>query len=693
MSNTINLKNFRNIGISAHIDAGKTTTTERILYYTGVNYKMGEVHEGKATMDWMEQEQERGITITSAATTVFWSVKNLNKINDIYKINIIDTPGHVDFTLEVERSMRVIDGACMVYCSVSGLQSQSETVWRQSVKYNISKLIFVNKMDRPGNDFYKIYDDLKRVFSANPVPIFIPYFFNDNFYGLIDLLNFKLVVWDEKSFGMFYCYYDIPYNYLDISLKWRNNIIDVSLSDDFLIDKFLENNLFNYDIIFSLRNKTINNIIQPMLCGSSLKNKGVQCLLDCISIFLPSPEDLGCVKCYSLNGDIINIKPSKDNDFLALAFKIMNDPFIGQLIFFRVYSGKINVGDFVFNPKKNKKEKLSRILRIHANHKEDVKCISVGDIAAAVGLKTFATGDTICSNQLLVLDSISFPEPVISQSLIIDNKYDEDKIINILTKLNNEDPSFKHFVDNDSKQIIISGMGELHLDVIVERIRRDYNINIATNKPRVSYKETIKKGVKNIEGKYIRQSGGRGQYGHVIIDIEPNSRGAGFDFINCIKGGSIPKEYIPSIEKSFKNCLESGFLKGYPIIDIVIHLIDGSYHEVDSSENAFKIAASIAFKDAFKMADPYLLEPIMYVDVETPEEYLSVILGDISSRRGDLVNIDNSFNNYKILKCKIPLSEIFNYSTVLRSLTKGRASYNMYFAYYNEVPYNIFKNI
>ncbi|WP_259288834.1 elongation factor G [Candidatus Nasuia deltocephalinicola] len=694
MKKDININNFRNIGISAHIDAGKTTTTERILFYTGINHKIGEVHEGKATMDWMDQEQERGITITSAATTVFWSGSKKNK--NFHKINIIDTPGHVDFTLEVERSMRVIDGVCMLYCAVGGVQPQSETVWKQSIKYQVSKIIFVNKMDRIGSDFYKIYNDLKKKLNANPVPIYIPYFLNNNFYGVIDLINFKLIVWKETNNGMFFDFFEIPEDYLGISNCWKNNLIENAILDnDIFIEKFLNNkNILNSDILMLLRKKTIENKIQPMLCGTSLKNKGVQCLLDSIVDFLPSPTDTAGVSGYDVLGKNITIKPSECEKFSALAFKIVNDPFIGQLIFFRVYSGKIFSGNFIFNTTKNKKERLGRILRIHANKREDIKYVEAGDIAAAAGLKSFYTGDTLADvDHFVVLEKMFFPDPVISQSLTIKNKSDEEKIFTILEKLNHEDPSFKYKIDNESNQIIISGMGELHLEVLVEKIRRENNLDLIVGKPKVSYRETIKKNINNIEGKYIRQSGGRGQYGHVIINLEVGLKGSGFKFINNIKSGSIPKEYIPAIKKSIEDTAKMGVSWGYPVLDVVVDLVDGSYHDVDSSENAFKIASSIAFKEAFKKACPILLEPVMVVCVEIPSESLGVVISSLSSKRGELLCIEDLSESCKILKSNIPLSEMFNYSTILRSLTKGRGFYNMSFGFYSEVPQNVLKNI
>ncbi|ALP70057.1 Translation elongation factor G [Candidatus Nasuia deltocephalinicola] len=687
MKNSI-INNLRNIGISAHIDAGKTTTTERILFFSGVNHKIGEVHKGEATMDWMDQEQERGITINSAATTIFWYNDNLK-----YQINIIDTPGHVDFTIEVERSMRIIDAACMIYCGVAGVQSQSESVWRQSIKYNISKLIFINKMDREGADYYKIYNDLKIKLNANPLPVFIPYFLNNNFIGVIDLINFKLILWDDYKKGLKYIYKDIPKNYLILSSFWRDKLIEVSIEkDDFLINKFFNDELYNFEIYLSLRLKTINCEIQPMICGSSFKNKGIQCLLECIVRFLPSPLDTK-ISGFNNNNERILIKP-QDSKFLGLAFKFVNDIFIGNLIFFRVYSGTLNSGDLILNPISKKKEKISRILRIHANQKEDINFISSGDIAAAAGLKYFKTGDTMCSpDNLITLDSITFPEPVISQCLIIKNKLEEDKVLNALNKLSFEDPSFKFCIDNNTKQIIIKGMGELHLEVTVEKMKREYNLDIYSEKPRVSYKETIKKSSHCIEGKYIRQSGGRGQYGHVVIDIMPGERGSGFKFFNKIKSGSIPKEYISCIEKSFEESLNTGVLKGFPVTDINILLIDGSYHDVDSSENAFKIAANIALKEGLKISEPIILEPIMELHVETPEEYVGNVLSDIATKRGNLLNMEDSFNNYKILKCNAPLSEMFNYSTNLRSMTKGRGTYNMVFSFYCELPSGIIKNI
>ncbi len=693
MKKEIKINNIRNIGISAHIDAGKTTTTERILFYTGINHKIGEVHEGKATMDWMDQEQERGITITSAATTVFWSGSNKNK--NIHKINIIDTPGHVDFTIEVERSMRIIDGVCMLYCAVGGVQPQSETVWRQSVKHEVSKIIFVNKMDRTGSDFYKVYNNLKLKLNANPVPIYIPYFLNNNFNGVIDLITFKLIIWEESNNGMFFNFFDIPEEYFEVSNKWRCNLIENAIIDnDIFIEKYLNNkNILTDDILMLLRKKTIENKIQPMLCGTSLKNKGVQCLLDSMIDFLPSPVDSKNIIGYNGLEKNIIIQPFESEKFFALVFKVVNDFFIGQLIFFRVYSGKISTGDFVFNSTKNKKERLGRILRIHANKKEDIKSVSAGDIAAAAGLKSFSTGDTIAEvDNFIVLEKIFFPVPVISQSLTVKNKSDEEKIFIILEKLNREDPSFKFNIDNESNQIIISGMGELHLEVLVEKIRRENNLDLIVGKPKVSYRETIKNNINNIEGKYIRQSGGRGQYGHVVINLEVGLKGSGFTFINNIKSGVIPKEYIPAIKKSIEEIVKVGIVYGYSILDIVVILIDGSYHEVDSSENAFKIASSIAFKEAFKKASPTLLEPVMLVHTEIPSENLGVIISDLSSKRGELISIEDSLNDYKTLKSNIPLSEMFNYSTTLRSLTRGRGIYNMSFNFYSEIPQNILKN-
>ncbi|WP_259289827.1 elongation factor G [Candidatus Nasuia deltocephalinicola] len=694
MKKNITINSIRNIGISAHIDAGKTTTTERILFYTGINHKIGEVHEGKATMDWMDQEQERGITITSAATTVFWSGSKKNK--NIHKINIIDTPGHVDFTIEVERSMRIIDGVCMLYCAVGGVQSQSETVWKQSVKHKVSKIIFINKMDRIGSNFYKIYEDLKLKLKANPVPIYIPYFLNNNFSGVIDLISFKLIIWKEINNGMFFDFFEIPEDYFEISCKWRNNLIEKAILDnDIFIEKYLNNkDILTSDILTLLREKTIKNKIQPMLCGTSLKNKGVQCLLDAIVDFLPSPEDSLGVTGYDNSGKSVIIKPSENEKFIALAFKVVNDPFIGQLIFFRVYSGKISCGSIVYNASKNKKERLGRILRIHANKKEDIKFISMGDIAAAAGLKSFYTGDTLNGEEgsPVILEKIFSPDPVISQSLTIKNKSDEEKIFIVLEKLNREDPSFKYNINNESNQIIISGMGELHLEVLVEKIRRENNIDLIIGKPKVSYRETIKSNINNIEGKYIRQSGGRGQYGHVIINLESGLRGSGFKFINNIKSGSIPKEYIPCIKKSIEDAAKIGVIYGYPVIDIIVILVDGSYHDVDSSENSFKIASNIAFREAFKKASPILLEPIMLLHTEVPSENLGSIISDLSSKRSELLIIEDSSNDYKIIKSNTPLSEMFNYSTTLRSMTKGRGFYNMAFNFYSEVSQNILKN-
>lgn len=690
----IPIKFYRNIGISAHIDAGKTTTTERILYYAGINHKIGEVHDGEATMDWMDQEQERGITITSAATTIYWNGMDSNLPKHL--INIIDTPGHVDFTIEVERSMRVIDSVCMVYCSVAGVQSQSETVWRQSNKYKVPKIIFVNKMDRIGSDYFKVYNQLKKILNANPVPIFLPYFINDVFSGLIDLIKFKLILWDDTSKGKFFDYLSIPDNYLEISNLWKEKMIEIAIEgDDFLIEKYLnKNEINNSEIIYSLRNKTINSIIQPMICGSSFKNKGVQCILDSIINFLPSPLDLNNVKGEDLLGNTIYRKVDENDYFCALAFKIMSDPFVGQLIFFRVYSGLVKVGDLIFNSNKNKIERLGRILHIHANNREDIKFVGAGNIAAAVGLKSFTTGDTLCEiKNPIILEKIIFPEPVISQSIEVINKYDQDKLNLVLSKISHEDPSFKYYFDNESSQIIVSGMGELHLEIIIEKIKREYNINLFINKPKVSYRETIRSIVRNIEGKYIRQSGGRGQYGHVVIDLEPNFKGGGYKFVDKIKGGIIPKEYISVIKKSILDSLNFGVLGGYKVLDVIVYLVFGSYHEVDSSENAFKIAASIAFKEAMKKADPVLLEPIMSVDIEIPDIYMGVVIGDLSSKRGILLNVLDLFENFKILKSEVPLSEMFGYSTLLRSLTQGRGNFSMLFSNYSEVPKNLYNKI
>lgn len=690
----IPIKFYRNIGISAHIDAGKTTTTERILYYAGINYKIGEVHDGEATMDWMDQEQERGITITSAATTIYWSGMSFDLPKHL--INIIDTPGHVDFTIEVERSMRIIDSVCMVYCSVAGVQSQSETVWRQSNKYKIPKLIFVNKMDRIGSDYFKVYNQLKKILDANPVPIFLPYFIDDNFSGLIDLIKFKLILWDENSKGKLFNYLDIPDNYLNISNIWREKMIEIAIDDnDFLIEKYLnKDEITNSEIIYSLRIKTIKCIIQPMICGSSFKNKGVQCILDSIINFLPSPLDLDDIKGEDLLGNIIYRKVDENDYFCALAFKIMSDPFVGQLIFFRVYSGLIKTGDLIFNSNKNKIERLGRILHIHANNREDIKSVGAGNIAAAIGLKSFTTGDTLCDiKKPIILEKIIFPEPVISQSVNVINKSDQDKFNLALLKISQEDPSFKYYFDNESSQIIISGMGELHLEIIIERIRREYNIDLFINKPKVSYRETIKSSVKNVEGKYIRQSGGRGQYGHVVIDLEPNIKGGGYKFVDKIKGGVIPKEYISVINKSILDSLNFGVLGGYKVLDIIVYLVFGSYHEVDSSENAFKIAASLAFKDAMKKANPVLLEPIMSVSIEIPDIYMGSVIGDLSSKRGVLINVLDLPGNFKFLKSEIPLSEMFGYSTLLRSLTQGRGNFSMLFNNYSEVPKNLYDKI
>ena len=686
------IERYRNIGISAHIDAGKTTTTERILFYTGVNHKIGEVHDGAATMDWMEQEQERGITITSAATTAFW--KGMGGNYPEHRFNIIDTPGHVDFTIEVERSMRVLDGACMVYCAVGGVQPQSETVWRQANKYGVPRLAFVNKMDRTGANFFKVYDQLKTRLKANPVPVVVPIGAEDGFQGVVDLLEMKAIVWDEASQGVKFEYQDIPAELQATADEWREKMVESAAeASEELMEKYLGGEeLTRAEIVKALRDRTIACEIQPMLCGTAFKNKGVQRMLDAVIDFLPSPVDIPPVTGTDEDDSEKKLERKADDNekFSALAFKIMTDPFVGQLIFFRVYSGKINSGDTVYNPVKQKKERLGRILQMHANQREEIKEVLAGDIAAAVGLKDATTGDTLCDPAApIVLERMVFPEPVISQAVEPKTKADQEKMGIALNRLAAEDPSFRVRTDEESGQTIISGMGELHLEILVDRMKREFNVEANIGAPQVAYRETIRKKAEDVEGKFVKQSGGRGQYGHAVITLEPQEPGKGFEFIDAIKGGVIPREYIPAVEKGIVDTLPAGILAGFPVVDVKVTLTFGSYHDVDSNENAFRMAGSMAFKEAMRKASPVLLEPMMAVEVETPEDYTGTVMGDLSSRRGIVQGMDDMVGGGKIIKAEVPLSEMFGYSTSLRSATQGRATYTMEFKHYAEAPKNI----
>ena len=682
------IERYRNIGISAHIDAGKTTTTERILFYTGVNHKIGEVHDGAATMDWMEQEQERGITITSAATTCFWS--GMAKQFDQHRINIIDTPGHVDFTIEVERSMRVLDGACMVYCAVGGVQPQSETVWRQANKYKVPRLAFVNKMDRAGADFFKVYDQMRLRLKANPVPLQVPIGASETFEGVVDLVKMKAIYWDEASQGMKFDYRDIPDNLKADCAKWRENMVEAAAeASEELMNKYLENgDLSEEDILAGLRIRTIAFEIVPMMCGSAFKNKGVQAMLDKVIELMPAPTDIPPVKAEDEKGNEVRLRAADDEKFSALAFKIMTDPFVGQLIFFRVYSGVVNAGDTVYNPIKGKKERIGRIVQMHANTREPLEEVRAGDIAAAVGLKEATTGDTLCSlNHEVILERMIFPEPVIHVAVEPKTKADQEKMGVALNRLAQEDPSFRVKTDEETNQTIISGMGELHLEILVDRMKREFGVEANVGAPQVAYREAIKKKVE-VEGKFVKQSGGKGQYGHVWLIMEPNEQGKGFEFIDQIKGGTVPREFIPAVEKGLRETIPSGILAGFPVVDVKVTLFDGSYHDVDSNENAFKMAASIGFKDGMRKADPILLEPMMAVEVETPEDYMGDVMGDLSSRRGMIQGMDDSPTG-KIIRAEVPLAEMFGYSTVVRSLSQGRASYSMEFKHYTEAPRNV----
>ena len=682
---------YRNIGISAHIDAGKTTTTERILFYTGINHKIGEVHDGAATMDWMEQEQERGITITSAATTTFWRGMDLSFPE--HRINIIDTPGHVDFTIEVERSMRVLDGACMVYCAVGGVQPQSETVWRQANKYKVPRLAFVNKMDRTGANFFKVYEQMRSRLKANPIPIQVPIGAEDGFRGVVDLVKMKAILWDEASQGMKFEYAEIPSELVDTCNEWREKMVEAAAeANEELMNKYLESGeLSEAEIKFALRTRTIAQEITPMLCGSAFKNKGVQAMLDAVIEYLPSPVDIPPVAGMDDGEKSVERKADDGERFSALAFKIMTDPYVGQLTFLRVYSGVLSSGDTVFNAVKGKKERIGRLLQMHANEREEIKEVRAGDIAAAVGLKDVTTGDTLCDpDKVITLERMEFPEPVISQAVEPKTKADQEKMGIALNRLAQEDPSFRVHTDEESGQTIISGMGELHLEILVDRMKREFNVAATVGKPQVAYRETIRRVVDNAEGKFIKQSGGRGQYGHVVLKLEPQPPGKGFEFVDAIKGGVVPREYIPAVNKGVEETLKAGVLAGYPVVDVKVTLHFGSYHEVDSNENAFKMAASIGFKDGMRAAGPALLEPIMAVEVETPEEKMGDVMGDLSSRRGVIQGMDDiAGGGGKAIKAEVPLAEMFGYSTTLRSLTQGRATYTMEFKHYAEAPKNV----
>ena len=682
------IERYRNIGISAHIDAGKTTTTERILFYTGVNHKIGEVHNGAATMDWMEQEQERGITITSAATTCFW--KGMAGQFDQHRINIIDTPGHVDFTIEVERSMRVLDGACMVYCAVGGVQPQSETVWRQANKYKVPRLAFVNKMDRAGANFFKVYDQMRARLKANPIPLQVPIGAEEKFEGVVDLIKMKAIYWDEASQGMKFDYREIPADLKAECDKWRENMVEAAAeANEELMNKYLEEgDLSEADIMAGLRIRTIAFEIVPMVCGSAFKNKGVQAMLDKVVELMPAPTDIPPTKAEDGDGKEIRLRASDDEKFSALAFKIMTDPFVGQLIFFRVYSGVINAGDTVYNPIKGKKERIGRIVQMHANTREPLTEVRAGDIAAAIGLKEATTGDTLCSvNEEIILERMIFPEPVIHVAVEPKTKADQEKMGVALNRLAQEDPSFRVKTDEETNQTIISGMGELHLEILVDRMRREFNVEANVGAPQVAYREAIKKKVE-VDGKFVKQSGGKGQYGHVWLILEPNEPGKGFEFIDQIKGGTVPREFIPAVEKGLRETIPAGVLAGFPVVDVKVTLFDGSYHDVDSNENAFKMAASIGFKDGMRKADPILLEPMMAVEVETPEDYMGDIMGDLSSRRGMIQGMEDNATG-KVLRAEVPLAEMFGYSTTVRSLSQGRASYSMEFKHYTEAPRNV----
>jgi elongation factor G len=689
MSRKTPIERYRNIGISAHIDAGKTTTTERILFYTGVNHKIGEVHDGAATMDWMEQEQERGITITSAATTCFW--KGMAGTFPEHRINIIDTPGHVDFTIEVERSMRVLDGAVMVYDAVGGVQPQSETVWRQANKYRVPRLAFVNKMDRTGANFLRVRQMMIDRLKANPVVIQIPIGAEDKFQGIVDLVKMKAIIWDEDK-GVTFQYGEIPADIVDVCNEYREKLVEAAAeaSED-LMNKYLEGEaLTEEEIKAAIRQRTIAGEIQPMLCGSAFKNKGVQAMLDAVIEYMPAPTDIPPVGGTDEDEAPVTRKADDGEKFSALAFKLMTDPFVGQLTFVRVYSGVLTKGDSVYNPVRGKKERIGRIVQMHANNREEVNEIRAGDIAACVGLKEVTTGETLCDPTAIVtLERMVFPESVISQAVEPKTKVDQEKMGIALQRLAQEDPSFRVKTDEESGQTIISGMGELHLEIIVDRMKREFGVEANVGKPQVAYRETIRKTVEDAEGKFVRQSGGKGQYGHVILKVEPQEAGKGFEFVDAIKGGVVPREYIPAVEKGVIEALNQGVLAGYPVVDVKVTLHFGSYHDVDSNEMAFKMAAIFGFKEGCRKASPVILEPMMAVEVETPEDYAGNVMGDLSSRRGMVQGMDDMIGGGKAIKAEVPLSEMFGYSTTLRSMSQGRATYTMEFKHYAEAPRNV----
>jgi len=692
VARTTPIERYRNFGIMAHIDAGKTTTSERILFYTGKSHKIGEVHDGAATMDWMEQEQERGITIQSAATTAFW--KGMDKSFPEHRFNIIDTPGHVDFTIEVERSLRVLDGAVFVLCAVGGVQPQSETVWRQANKYRVPRIAFVNKMDRTGANFFKVRDQLKSRLGAVPVPMQVPIGAEDGFEGVVDLLKMKAIHWDAASQGLNFTYSDIPADLVEKANEARAFMVESAAeASEELMDKYLENGELSEDeIVAGLRQRCLATEIVPMFCGSAFKNKGVQAMLDGVIKLLPSPVDVPAVRGVDVDDEtkVLTRESSDKAPFSALAFKIMTDPFVGSLTFFRVYSGTLNAGDQVYNPVKSKKERIGRILQMHANQREEIKEILAGDIAACVGLKEVTTGETLCDpDAIITLEKMEFPEPVISQAVEPKTKADQEKMGIALGRLAQEDPSFRVRTDEESGQTIISGMGELHLEIIVDRMKREFGVEATVGKPQVAYRETIRRQVADVEGKFVRQSGGKGQYGHVVFTLEPQEPGKGFEFVDAIKGGVVPREFIPAVKKGVEDSLPAGVLAGYPVVDVKVTLTFGSYHEVDSNENAFKMAASFGFKDGCRKASPVILEPMMAVEVETPEDYAGGVMGDLSSRRGMVQGMDDMPGGGKIIKAEVPLSEMFGYSTTLRSMSQGRATYTMEFKHYSEAPKNV----
>jgi len=686
------IEKYRNIGVMAHIDAGKTTTTERILFYTGISHKIGEVHDGAAVMDWMEQEQERGITITSAATTCFWNGMNNNYTD--HRINIIDTPGHVDFTIEVERSLRVLDGACTVFCAVGGVQPQTETVWRQANKYKVPRLAFINKMDRAGANFMRVYEQMQTRLKAHPVPVQLPIGAEDKFEGVIDLVKMKAIYWDDATKGMKFEERDIPDSLLEDAKSWREKMIETAAeANEELMNKYLEEgDLPIEDIKKGLRIRTINNEIVPMLCGSAFKNKGVQAMLDAVIDYMPSPVDIKAVTGEKESGEIDERQADDKEPFAGLAFKIATDPFVGQLIFFRVYSGVVTTGDTIYNPVKGRKERIGRLLQMHANQRDEIKEVRAGDIAAAVGLKEAVTGDTLCDpTKAITLEKMIFPEPVIHVAVEPKTKIDQEKMGLALNRLAQEDPSFRVRTDEETGQTIISGMGELHLEILVERMKREFSVEANVGAPQVAYREAIRKKIE-VEGKFIKQSGGRGQYGHVWLKMEPNEAGKGFEFIDSIKGGAVPREYIPAVEKGLKDTLPNGVLAGFPVVDVKVTLFDGSYHDVDSNENAFKMAGSMAFKDGMRQASPVLLEPMMSVEVETPADFMGNVVGDLSSRRGMIQGMED-LPGLKVVSAEVPLAEMFGYSTSLRSATQGRATYTMEFKHYSEAPKSVAESI